>query len=109
MSSAQGTNRNVGRGDSGGDVGGGRKHEAGAFDIRNIIGALVGVYGVILVIMGLVANSADDQRRTGDVNANLWAGIVMLVVGIVFIAWSRLRPVVVDPKEISDDDRPPGH
>ncbi len=86
-----------------------RKHAAGAFDIRNIIGALIGTYGVILVIMGLVANGPDEQQRTGGVNANLWAGLAMLVFGIVFLLWSRLRPVVVDPKDISDDDRPAGH
>ena len=31
----------------------GQKHTAGALDIRNIIGGLLGVYGVILVLMGL--------------------------------------------------------
>jgi hypothetical protein len=85
-----------------------RKHAAGAFDIRNIIAALVGVYGVVLVLMGIFANGPDEQQRTGGVNANLWAGLVMVVFAIAFAVWSRLRPVVVDPHEIDDDHRPEG-
>jgi hypothetical protein len=86
----------------------GRKHAAGAFDIRNIIAALIGVYGVVLVLMGIFDYNADQQTRTGDVNANLWAGLAMVVFAIAFALWSRLRPVVVDPKEIDDDHRPEG-
>jgi hypothetical protein len=103
MSSTAGASRAEGRA-------GTRKHAAGAFDIRIIIAGLIGFYGVVLVIVGLVDNGAAQQRKTGDVNANLWAGIVMVVVAAAFVVWSRLRPVVVDPKEIPDDDeRPAGH
>ena len=70
----------------------GRK-TAGAFDVRTIIGALLGVYGVILLVMGLVGDT--DGSKTGDVNANLWAGIVLLVVAAIFFAWWKLRPIVV--------------
>lgn len=78
-----------------------RKHQAGALDIRNIIGGLIGVYGVILTLMGIFGDPETD--KTGGPNANLWAGLVMLVVGIVFIAWARLRPVVV-PEQTDKDD-----
>ena len=57
-----------------------QKHGAGAFDVRNIIAALIGLYGVVLVIVGLVDRSHAAMAKTGDVNANLWAGIVMVVV-----------------------------
>jgi hypothetical protein len=66
---------------------------AGALDIRNIIGGLLGVYGVILLAMGIFADT--EPEKTGDVNANLWAGIALLAVGVGFLAWARLRPVVV--------------
>ncbi|CAA9410007.1 hypothetical protein [uncultured Nocardioides sp.] len=66
---------------------------AGALDIRNIIGGLLGIYGVILVVMGLFADTEPD--KTGGVNANLWAGIALLVVGVGFLAWARIRPVRV--------------
>jgi hypothetical protein len=78
-----------------------RKHQAGALDIRNIIGGLVGVYGVILTLMGLFGDAETD--KTGGPNANLWAGIVMLVVGAAFLLWARLRPVLV-PEHTDKDD-----
>jgi hypothetical protein len=97
----------------GGDTGtgtGGRRHTAGAFDVRTIIGGLITFFGVVLVIMGLVNNSGAEIDKAGGVNANLWTGIVLVVVGIGFLLWARLRPVVVDPRDIpDDDDRPAGH
>jgi drug/metabolite transporter (DMT)-like permease len=84
------------------------KHTAGALDIRNIIGGLLGVYGVILVLMGLFADKELD--KTGDVNANLWAGLALVVVSAVFLVWAWMRPIVVpDHVESADSDRPPGH
>ena len=85
-----------------------RRHRAGVLDIRNIIGGLLGVYGVVLVLMGLFGDKEYD--KTGDVNANLWAGLVLVAVAVVFIAWATLRPIVVpDHLEPLDDGRPPGH
>jgi len=81
---------------------GGRKHTAGAYDVRTFIAGLIGLYGVVLVIMGLVGNSADDNTKTGHVNANLWAGIVMVVVAIGFAVWTWLRPVVVDERAVEE-------
>jgi hypothetical protein len=84
------------------------RHTAGALDIRNIIGGLLSVYGVILVLMGIFGDEEAD--KTGDVNANLWAGLAMLLVGVGFLVWVRVRPIVV-PKNVesSDSDRPAGH
>ena len=81
-----------------------QKHTAGAFDIRNIIGGLIGLYGVILTLMGIFGDKELD--KTGGVNANLWAGIGMLVVGVGFLTWARLRPVVVP--ESHDDQSAAG-
>jgi len=77
-----------------------RRHTAGALDIRNIIGALLGVYGVILLVMGIFGDPEDD--KTGDVNANLWAGLALIIVSVVFIAWARLRPIGV-PERSSEE------
>jgi hypothetical protein len=74
-----------------------RKHTAGAYDVRTVIAGLIGLYGIVLTIMGLVGDNADDRAKTGDWNANLWSGIVMIIVAIVFAGWLRLRPVVVEP------------
>lgn len=78
-----------------------QKHTAGALDIRNIIGGLLGVYGVILVLMGLFGDK--ELEKTGDVNANLWAGLALVVVGAVFLTWARLRPIVV-PEHVDAPD-----
>jgi drug/metabolite transporter (DMT)-like permease len=77
-----------------------RRHTAGILDIRNIIGALLGVYGVILVLMGLFGDQEGD--KTGDVNANLWAGLAMVAASVVFIAWARLRPIRVPVRQTDE-------
>jgi hypothetical protein len=85
-----------------------QKHTAGALDIRNIIGGLLGVYGVILVLMGLFGDK--ELEKTGDVNANLWAGLALVVAAAVFLTWARLRPIVV-PDHVeapADAGGPPG-
>lgn len=80
------------------------RHTAGLLDIRTIIGSLIGTYGVILTLMGLFGDEESD--KTGGVNANLWAGLAMIVVGLVFIIWARLRPVVVPEHPDAAQDGP---
>lgn len=70
-----------------------RRPTAGLLDIRNIIGMLLGTYGVILTLMGIFADTEPD--KTGDVNANLWTGLLLLLAAAVFMVWARLRPIVV--------------
>ena len=79
----------------------GRVHKAGAFDIRVFIGALLGLYGVILVLAGLLGTSQEDLDRAGGANVNLWTGVGLVVLAALFVLWARLRPVVVpaDPHE----------
>ena len=83
----------------------GTKHAVGAFDVRNVIAALIGFYGVVLVLMGIFGNSEAEKDKTGDVNANLWAGLAMLVFAAAFALWVRLRPIVVeDPPDRQDPE-----
>jgi hypothetical protein len=84
-------------------------HRAGAFDVRNFIGALLGIYGVILVVTGLFFTSDADKAKADGVNVNLWAGLGLVVVSLIFISWARMKPVVVPADVEHDDDRPPGH
>ena len=49
--------------------------------------------------MGLFGDAETD--KTGGVNANLWAGLALLVVGGGFLAWARLKPILVP--ETTDD------
>lgn len=75
------------------------------FDIRTIVGALLGLYGIVLVITGLVHDTAAEEARTGGIAANLWAGVAMLAVALAFVVWARLRPVAVDRPAAEDDSR----
>jgi membrane protein DedA with SNARE-associated domain len=75
---------------------------AGAFDIRNVIGALLGIYGLIL--LGMAAFGSTEEDKTGGINANLWIGIILVVAAAIFLSWAQLRPVEV--KERSEDDDP---
>lgn len=90
-------------------AGTGEVHRAGLFDIRFIIGALIGLYGVVLVIAGFFTSSS-QLRKADDVNINLYAGIGMIVVAVAFVVWTRLRPIVVPVDADSEaQDRPAGH
>jgi hypothetical protein len=75
-----------------------KRHAAGAFDVRNVIAALIGFYGVVLIVVGLVDNGEDALEKTGGVNANLWTGIALIVVAAGFAVWSRVRPIIVEEK-----------
>ncbi|WP_280347053.1 hypothetical protein [Nocardia neocaledoniensis] len=80
------------------------------FDIRTIIGALLGCYGVVLVITSLVQDSAEQAVKTGGIDVNLWAGLGMLGVAVVFVGWAAVRPVQVParpeptPEEFTPDE-----
>ncbi|MEV1293757.1 hypothetical protein [Pseudonocardia sp. NPDC049635] len=77
------------------------------FDLRSVIALLFGVYGVVLVIMGVV--SGDDPAnlaKTGGTNLNLDTGIGMLVIGALFVLWVWLRPLRV-PAAPADEAPPP--
>jgi hypothetical protein len=73
------------------------------FDIRNIIGALLAIYGVLLTIAGLVPavlgahNDPAAARNRTDLyvgtDANWWVGIVLIGVAVIFFTWALLRPV----------------
>lgn len=81
----------------------GATHQAGAFDVRTFIALLIGIYGVVLTVTGLVGTSEEALARADGLNINLWAGLGMLVVAAGFQAWARLRPVrVPDPSDTSD-------
>ncbi len=81
-----------------------RTHEATLFDIRTIIGLLLGIYGVVLVITSFFTPQEQLDKADG-VDVNLWAGLGLVVASFVFIAWARLRPIEVpdDPEGDGSD------
>ncbi|MGZ4427986.1 MAG: hypothetical protein ACXVXE_06625 [Nocardioidaceae bacterium] len=76
-------------------------HQAGAFDIRTFIALLIGIYGVVLVVMGVV--SSNHTRLPTSLNINLVAGVAMLIFAAAFQAWAMWRPVVV-PEHVEEGD-----
>jgi hypothetical protein len=77
---------------------------ASLFDLRMVIGGLLSLYGVVLTVMGLFA-SDDAKAKAAGININLWAGVVILAGGAVFLAWVRLRPLKAEDLH-ADSDRP---
>ncbi|HKQ02884.1 MAG TPA: hypothetical protein VJ735_21395 [Actinomycetes bacterium] len=78
---------------------------ASLFDLRMVIGGLLALYGVILTIMGLFA-SDETKAKAAGININLWAGLVILAGGAIFLAWARLRPLRAADLRDTDTDRP---
>src|SRR5258708_36451414 len=68
-----------------------RSAAAKVFALRVLIGGLFAFYGVVLIIAGLFATAAEIQKASG-ININLWMGIGMLIVGLLFLLWWRLNP-----------------
>ena len=65
---------------------------ADLFDVRRFIAALMGIYGVILVVLGIGASDA-DIAKAADININLWTGIALLLTSAIFVAWALIRPL----------------
>src|SRR3954447_299163 len=79
-----------------------RTTRANLFDIRNIIAALLGIYGVVLVIMSFATSDRQLAKASG-INANLWVGIGLLLFALFFVVWAYLRPIVVDQEQLEKD------
>lgn len=66
------------------------------FDLRRIIGGLFVLYGVIVTITGITDPQSAIDKAQG-VNINLWTGIGMLLLGVFFLVWLKLRPAAPQP------------
>jgi uncharacterized membrane protein YidH (DUF202 family) len=87
------------------------RKRAGVFDVRVIIGVLLGIYGVVLLLMGLFDTTEEELARTQQININLWTGIGLIIASVVFLVWARLRPVLVPAEHEAEERKPdlPGH
>lgn len=78
------------------------------FDIRSVIGALLGIYGILLTLAGLFPSVFGNETHSSPSNnvvdmsvgtsANLWVGLVMLALALTFAGWALARPAVVGDK-----------
>lgn len=65
------------------------------FDLRWILAILFGIYGIVVTLMGLLvhAKTVSASGQDVNVNVNLWTGLGMLVLAIVFAVWAMTRPL----------------
>lgn len=62
------------------------------FDIRTLIGGLFTLYGVMLTVYSFFTTEADLEKAAG-ININLWLGLGMLVLGLLFLLWVKVAPL----------------
>ena len=74
------------------------------FDLRLLIGGLFTFYGVVLTIYSFFDSQAEIAKAAG-IHINLWLGIAMLILGLLFLLWARLGPLA--PPEANPTDRGP--
>ena len=72
------------------------------FDLRSVIGLLFVVYGVVLTILGLIGETPEELAKAGGLALNLWVGLVMLVVGIIFYVWAFMKPPLPPEQDVVD-------
>ncbi|MEV6022628.1 hypothetical protein [Streptomyces sp. NPDC052036] len=72
------------------------------FDLRRIIGGLFVIYGVIVTIAGFTASDAEIAKAEG-VNINLWTGLGMLLLGLFFLVWLKLRPTAPPTPPLTEE------
>ncbi|MDX1888716.1 hypothetical protein [Mycolicibacterium sp. 050158] len=85
------------------------------FDIRNVIGALLAIYGVVLTVAGFVpavlpdhADPAAASNRSDlyvGTDANWWVGLILLAVAVAFFVWALVRPLRGDEVRTSEPPR----
>ncbi len=73
--------------------------KSGAFDVRSIIGTLLGVFGVILLVTALVKGKGGTPPHGDPDWLNLYVSIGLLLAAAVFIVWARVRPLLVPVEE----------
>ena len=61
-------------------------------DIRVVIGAALGLIGLFLLVCSAFLNGPDEMAKTGDVNANLWSGLGLVVIAVLMILWWVAEP-----------------
>ena len=56
-------------------------------DLRLPIGLMFSIFGVMLLVFGVMSDAAIYQRSLG-INVNLWWGVVLLAFGLVMLGFA---------------------
>jgi hypothetical protein len=66
-------------------------------DVRWPIGGMFTILGIMLTLYGAFSNPAIYERSLG-INVNLWWGLVLLVFGLVMLAYAYRAYRASNPK-----------
>jgi len=70
-------------------------------DLRLPIGLMFSIFGVMLMLYGLISDAAIYARSLG-INVNLWWGVVLLAFGLVMLGFAlRARSTAVTQHPVS--------
>jgi hypothetical protein len=72
------------------------------FDIRQVIGGLFPLYGVLVTGAGLLDGDAAQKKASG-IDINIWTGLGMLALGVTMLLWMRLSPHTGAPAGDGDE------
>jgi hypothetical protein len=79
-----------------------------SFDLRFLIGGLFTLYGLMVGGAGLF-DSTSDLKKSDGLRINLWTGLGMLVLGLLFLLWAYLRPLpAVDRSGAGSEEKDTG-
>ena len=73
-------------------------------DIRLPIGLMFSLFGLLLVVYGVVSDKAIYHRSLG-LNVNLWWGVVLLIFGVVMLVLGRRGTATAEPTDESLEGR----
>lgn len=74
----------------------GARRGSSLFDLRFVLAFLFLVYGIVVTVMGIGFTTDADRAKADGWNVNLWSGLAMLAVGLIFAAWAWWRPVATN-------------
>jgi hypothetical protein len=73
------------------------------FDIRQVIGGLFTLYGVLVTGAGIFDGDTARKKASG-IDINLWTGLGMLALGLAMLLWMRLSPQSGAPSGGDEND-----
>ncbi|WP_026961230.1 hypothetical protein [Alicyclobacillus herbarius] len=78
-----------------------KSSQTGFLDLRRLIGVLLTFDGLIITVYGLVAH---PKLADVPLNLDLWWGLLVLIVGVLFLVASFRPPRPTEPEPHGFDD-----
>ena len=65
-------------------------------DLRTWIAAMFATFGTMLAVYGAFFATPEDLAKGAGINLNLWTGVGLLIVALLFTFWLLAKPSAVD-------------